>query len=458
MTRLKGRAFNFFLLSLNSNNFISMEKFSDLKISKEILKALDDAVFKNLTPIQKDVFPIIRSGKDLIGIAQTGTGKTLAYLIPILMQLHYAQGNYPRAIIVVPTRELVLQVCESVDLLTPYMDIRCVGIYGGTNIKTQQANVFEGCDLLVATPGRYMDIFLSGILRTKQVKILVVDEADRLMDYGFIPQLNGILSSLPEKHQTMFFSATFSEKIEKLADSFLLNPIKIEVVRQATPVDNIEQIRYDVPNITTKVNLLKSLLSDKDRFTKVMVFTETKKNANRILEKLSDYWKDELSVIHSNKAQNSRINALKSFKEGKARILVSSDVAARGIDVKDVTHVINFDIPNNPEEYIHRIGRTGRAGKSGVAISLVAPKEIPYFEDIEELIDEKIGIKEIPDDVVISNLLIDEEIVQTANISYQKKGMPKGGGAFHKRSLKNSKTPQRKKRLDRTQEGRKKKR
>jgi len=435
-----------------------MDKFSDLKISKEILKALEDAGFEILTPIQKDVFPVIRSGKDLIGIAQTGTGKTLAYLIPILMQLHYAQGNYPRAIVIVPTRELVLQVCESVELLTSYMDIRCVGIYGGTNIRTQQAAVFEGCDLLVATPGRYMDIFLNGILRTKQVKMLVVDEADRLMDFGFIPQLNGILNSLPERHQTMLFSATFSKTIEKLADDFLLNPVKIEVVRQATPVDNIEQIRYDVPNITTKVNLLKTLLADKDQFTKVLVFTETKKNANRILEKLADHWKDELSVMHSNKAQNSRINALKAFKEGRARILVSSDVAARGIDVKDITHVINFDIPNNAEEYVHRIGRTGRAGKSGVAISFVGPKEIPYFEDIEELIDEKVEIKEIPENVIISNLLIDEEIVQTANISYQKKGMPRGGGAFHERSAKNSKTPQKKKRLDRTKEGRKKKR
>lgn len=332
--------------------------FQDLNVSKQILMALEEAGFENPTPIQEEVFSISRSGKDLIGIAQTGTGKTLAYLIPMLMKLHYAQGLVPRALVIVPTRELVVQVCESVELLTEFMDIRCVGVYGGTNIRTQQDRVFEGVDLLVATPGRFMDIYYNGIIRTKMIKTVVVDEADRLMDLGFLPQLKGIFEVLPEKHQTMLFSATFSEAVESLSHDFLNDPVRVEVARQATPVENVKQYRYDVPNISTKINLLKLLLADKENFKKVMIFTETKKNADRIVERLADHWKGELSVIHSNKAQNTRLKALRSFKEGETRIMVASDVAARGIDVQDVSHVINFDIPSLAEEYVHRIGRT----------------------------------------------------------------------------------------------------
>lgn len=430
-------------------------EFKDLNISKQILMALEEAGFEEPTPIQAQAFSVIRSGKDMIGIAQTGTGKTLAYLIPLLMKLHYAQGIYPRAAVIVPTRELVVQVCESVELLTEYMDIRCVGIYGGTNIRTQQAAVFEGVDLLVATPGRFMDIYMNGIIRTGQIKTVVVDEADRLMDLGFMPQLKNILEVIPEKHQTLLFSATFSATIDEMAREFLTpDPVRVETAAQATPVEFVTQWRYDVPNIATKINLLKLLLADRETFRRVMVFTETKKNADRIVEKLADHWQGELSVLHSNKAQNSRLNALRAFKEGTTRIMVSSDVAARGIDVQEVSHVINFDIPSIPEEYVHRIGRTARAGKEGTAISFVSGKEEPKFDDIETLIHQHIEVLELPADLEISELLMDEEKVQTSNIVYQR-GKPKGGGAFHQRSAKNSKTPQ-KKRMDRTKEGRRK--
>lgn len=423
--------------------------FKDLNISKQLLMALEEAGFENPTPIQEQVFPVVRSGKDMIGIAQTGTGKTLAYLMPLLMKLHYAQGRYPRAVIIVPTRELVVQVCESVELLTEYMDIRCLGIYGGTNIRTQQEKVYSGSDLLVATPGRFMDIYMNGLLRTQQVKTIVVDEADRLMDMGFIAQLRSIFEVLPEKHQTLLFSATFSESIAELADQFLTEPERVEVAQQATLVENIVQLRYDVPNVMTKVNLLKLLLADKEQFSRVMIFTETKKNADRIVEKLAPYWKDELSIIHSNKAQNSRLNALKSFKEGRSRILVASDVAARGIDVQDISHVINFDIPSLPEEYIHRIGRTARAGKEGTAVSFVSAKEEARFDAIEQLIKEKITPEQLPEKLEVSDILLDEEKVQSNNIAYQKKGKLKGGGAFHAKNQKNSKTPQKKKRRER---------
>ncbi|WP_419545679.1 DEAD/DEAH box helicase [Odoribacter laneus] len=418
--------------------------FTDLNISKQILDALAEAGFEEPTPIQREAFPVIRSGKDMIGIARTGTGKTLAYLIPILMKLHYAQGKYPRAIVIVPTRELVVQVCESVELLTEYMDIRCVGIYGGTNIRTQQNAVYEGVDLLVATPGRFMDIYMNGMLRTPLVKTVVVDEADRLMDLGFMPQLRSILEVIPEKHQTLLFSATFSTAVTTLASEFMVAPEKVEVAPQATPVDTVLQLRYDVPNIMTKINLLKLLLANKEEYSRVMVFTESKKNADRITDKLADYWKDELSVIHSNKAQNTRLNALRAFREGRSRIMIASDVAARGIDIQDVSHVVNFDIPALPEEYVHRIGRTARAGKEGVAISLVSPKEEERIEMIEQLIGQKIDLQALPERLEISDVLLDEEKIQTANIIYQK-GRPKGGGAFHARSAKNSKSPEKKK-------------
>ena len=415
--------------------------FQELNISKQILRALEDVGFEEPTPIQKEVFPLSRAGKDVIGIAQTGTGKTLAYLIPMLMKLHYAQGLVPRALVVVPTRELVVQVCESVELLTEYMDIRCVGVYGGTNIRTQQDRVFDGVDLLVATPGRFMDIYYNGILRTKLIKTVVVDEADRLMDLGFLPQLKSIFEVLPERHQTLLFSATFSEAVAKLAEDFLVNPVRVEVARQATPVEEVTQERYDVPNIMTKINLLKTLLEDKDNFRKVMVFTETKRNADRIVERLADYWQGELSVIHSNKAQNTRLKALRAFKEGDSRILVASDVAARGIDVQDVTHVINFDIPSMAEEYVHRIGRTARAGKEGVAISFVSASEEERFDEIERLIGQQVPVLELPDGLEISDVLLDEEKVQTNNIVYQR-GVPRGGGAFHDKKATNAKTPE----------------
>jgi len=432
-------------------------EFKDLKISKQILAALEEAGFDKPTPIQEQAFSVIRSGKDMIGIAQTGTGKTLAYLIPLLMKLHYAQGNYPRALVVVPTRELVVQVCESVELLTEFMDLRCVGVYGGTNIRTQQAAVYEGVDLLIATPGRFMDIYMNGIIRTGQIKTIVVDEAERLMDLGFMPQLKSILEVIPEKHQTLLFSATFSASVNDMAREFLApDAVRIETVAPATPVKHITQYRYDVPNIATKINLLKLLLADKEEFRRVMVFTETKRNADRIVEKLADFWKGELSVLHSNKAQNSRLNALKAFKEGKTRIMISSDVAARGIDIQEVSHVINFDVPSIPEEYVHRIGRTARAGKKGTAISFVAEKEETKFEDIERLISQQVKILALPEELEISDLLMDEEKVQTANIVYQS-GKPQGGGAFHQKSAKNNKKPK-KSRLDRTKEGRKKKR
>lgn len=417
-----------------------MISFDDIKLSKQIRMALDEAGFDKPTEIQDKVFAPIRAGKDVIGIAQTGTGKTLAYLMPILMKLNYAKGMDPRALIVVPTRELVLQVCETIELLTPYMDIRSLGLYGGVNINTQKEKVYEGVDILVATPGRLMDIYMTRILKFSQIKTLVVDEADKMMDLGFMPQLNAIFEVLPENHQNLLFSATFSDTVAKLSDNFLLLPERIEVAPQATTVENIHQIQYQAPNILSKINLLKYLLEDKQEFNKVMIFTETKKNADRIVERLEEILGEDLSVIHSNKAQNTRINALNAFKDGRSRVLVASDVAARGIDIENVSHVINFDIPSNYVEYVHRVGRTGRAEKEGTAISFVNTAEEELMEKIEALIKKPIPIESVPLDVAFTSQLLEDEKIQTRNIKI-KNTVRLNTGAFHKKSAKNSKTP-----------------
>ncbi|MCT4601532.1 MAG: DEAD/DEAH box helicase [Marinifilum sp.] len=417
-----------------------MISFDDIKLSKQIRMALDEAGFEKPTEIQHQVFSPVRSGKDIIGIAQTGTGKTLAYLMPILMKLNFAKGMDPRALIVVPTRELVLQVCETIELLTPYMDIRTLGVYGGVNINTQKEKVYEGVDILVATPGRLMDIYMTRVLKMSQIKTLVIDEADKMMDLGFMPQLNAIFEVLPEKHQNLLFSATFSDTVAKLSDDFLFLPERIEVAPQATTVKNIHQIQYRVPNILSKVNLLKYLLEDNEEFNKVMVFTETKKNADRIVERLEEILGEELSVIHSNKAQNTRINALNAFKEGRARVMVSSDVAARGIDIEDVSHVINFDIPTNYVEYVHRVGRTGRAEKEGTAISFVNEGEEELMEKIEDLIRKPVSLESVPMDVEITSQLLEDEKKQTRNIKV-KNTIRRDTGAFHQKKAKNMKTP-----------------
>ena len=419
-----------------------MSSFDDIKLSKQIRMALDEAGFEKPTEIQTNVFSPIRAGKDVIGIAQTGTGKTLAYLMPILMKLNYAKGFDPRALIVVPTRELVLQVVETIELLTPFINIRCAGVYGGVNINTQKEQLYEGVDIIVATPGRLMDIYMTRILKFTLIKTLVIDEADKMMDLGFMPQLNAIFEILPEAHQNLLFSATFSDTIAQMADAFLLNPVRIEVAPQASTVENIHQIQYQAPNILSKIALLKELLKDEETFNRVMIFTETKKNADRIVDRLEEFLGEDLSVIHSNKAQNTRIKALNDFKEGKSRVLIASDVAARGIDIDDISHVINFDIPSNYVEYVHRVGRTGRAEKSGIAISFVNKGEEELMEKIEALIKKPIEIGAVPIEVIFTSQLLEDEKIQTRNIKIKNTvRVDYKSGAFHKKSAKNSKTP-----------------
>ena len=416
--------------------------FNELNLTSPILNALSDIGFTNPTPIQEKVFSEIMSGKDVIAISQTGTGKTFAYVLPLLTQLKYSDQRQPRILIVVPTRELVLQVAGEIEKLTTYMNVRVVSIYGGTNINTQKQLVYNGVDILIATPGRLIDIALSGELRLKMVKTLVIDEVDEMLNLGFRAQLANILDMLPVKRQNLMFSATFSPNVEELTATFFRETKRIGLSAHGTPLEQIIQKGYFVPNFFTKVNLLENLLADKE-FEKVLVFFGSKRLADRLHEQLEPIFPGELCVIHSNKSQNYRINALKQFQDGTHRVLIATDIAARGLDIADITHVINFDTPELPIDYMHRIGRTGRADKDGIAITFINEPERIFQAEIEKFMGKPIPIEAMPANVVISAIFTDEEKPFLGNKNYLKSPSAddvKRG--FHEKKDKNKKTNQ----------------
>ena len=366
--------------------------FDDLNINNPLRNALVDLEYMNPTPIQIAAFSPIMSGRDVVGVAQTGTGKTFAYLMPLLRMLKFSTDGNPRIAILVPTRELVVQVTEEVKKLTTYMTVRPVGVYGGTNINTQKQSVAEGVDVLVATPGRFFDLALSGAFKTKFLKKLVIDEVDEMLNLGFRTQLKNILDMLPEKRQNLLFSATFSKDIKKLATEFLYQPAIVEVSPENSTVDKINQKIYRVAK-DKKTGLIIKLISE-GNWKQVLVFTRTKHGANRLCKKMISAG-ISAAAIHGNKTQGARTKALAGFKSNSIRVLVATDIAARGLDIPLLPHVINFEIPNISEDYVHRIGRTGRAGASGEALSLVSADETSYLKAIEKLV----GIK-IPAEVI----------------------------------------------------------
>lgn len=411
--------------------------FQDFKLNKQLINATVELGYQKPSEIQLKVIPRILNGHDVIGIAPTGTGKTAAYLLPVLMKLKYAQQNDPRALILAPTRELVMQVEENVKALAIYTDLRVACLYGGVGPKKQQAEVAAGVDLIIATPGRFLDIYKAGVLKTKQIKTFILDEADRMMDMGFMPQIRSILELLPMKKQNLFFSATFPAKVEQYAHEFTDFPEKVEVAPQATTAELIDQTAYEVPNFLTKIQLLDHLLKD-EKFSRVLIFVRTRKNANNVFNFIERKITKDIRVIHANKAQSTRINAIKDFKAGEIRVLVSTDVTARGIDVEDVSHVINFEVPNKYEEYVHRIGRTGRASKAGVAISFVDPSDIYHIQKIEELIRQKIPFQSLPESIEIQETLPEEKKAMALEIDRQKHlDNPDYKGAFQEKKKKN---------------------
>ncbi|MFI5161803.1 MAG: DEAD/DEAH box helicase [Sphingobacteriales bacterium] len=409
--------------------------FEDFNFNRQVLNAIADAGYTEATDVQQKTMPAILNGQDVMGIAQTGTGKTAAYTLPIIMRLKYAQGEHPRALIIAPTRELAIQIDDNVRMFAKYTDLRVLALYGGLGPKTQIEQVKKGADIIVATPGRFMDIYLAGHLVTKLLQVLVLDEADKMMDMGFMPQINRILEVVPRKRQNLLFSATMSDKIQALSANFLEFPTVIEVTPPATPAQTVTQKLYYAPNIKTKINLLKNLLDAEGDIKKLMVFCKTRTNAEDVFKFLSRrYGEKEVKVLHANKGQNTRINSMNAFKNDEVKILVSTDVVARGIDVSDVSHVINFDVPFVIEDYVHRIGRTGRAFQSGEAITFCNPAEEYYIRKIEKLTRQTIPVYPLPEEVFAEETGYDERQAQAKEIDEQKrKENPDFKGAFHEK-------------------------
>ncbi len=429
--------------------------FDDLGLNKPILNALNDLGYTQPTSIQAKAFNVMLSGKDVIGIAQTGTGKTLAYLLPCLQQWKFTKVRdlEPKVLILVPTRELVVQVVEEVQKLIKYMNITVGGIYGGTSINGQVTMIRGGIDILVATPGRLLDMVHKGELRLKNTKKLIIDEVDEMLELGFRFQLVKIFDEMPEKRQNLMFSATMTDKVEVLINNFFNYPEKIEAAPTGTPLENIEQSAYDVPNFNTKINLLKELLRGHTEMTKVLVFAGTKKLADLVFEEIDPEFPEKIGVVHANKAQSKRFDTVKLFHQGTYRVLISTDLIARGIDISEVTHVINMDTPDTAENYMHRIGRTGRADKKGIAITFVTEAEKEYQTAIETLMNQPISMLPLPEDLTISDVLIDAElpqiIMKSPVIRLPKK--EEGNAAFHEKSAKRQKVNNKIRRRDKMQ-------
>ncbi|MEZ7883999.1 MAG: DEAD/DEAH box helicase [Bacteroidales bacterium] len=365
-------------------------QFSELKISSEILKAISDKGYSMPTPIQEQAIPVILDNKDILGCAQTGTGKTAAFAIPIIHNVSQRERNkHIKALIVTPTRELAIQIEESFETYGKYSKIRCTSIFGGVSQVPQIKKLKGGIDVLIATPGRLLDLYAQGFLNLSYLDFFVLDEADRMLDMGFINDVKRILKIIPQKRQSLFFSATMSPEIVKLSEQILNHPAKVSVTPVSSTVEIIDQYLYFVEK-NDKNALLKELIS-RSAEDSTLVFTRTKHGADKIVKFLSRC-NIKAEAIHGNKAQNARQKALNNFKSRTTKVLVATDIASRGIDISDLECVINYDIPNIPETYVHRIGRTGRAGQSGVALSFCDKEEKPYIKSIEKLISKKIPV------------------------------------------------------------------
>lgn len=369
--------------------------FKDLEIIEPILKAVNEAGYEKPTEIQENSIPVVLKGRDILGCAQTGTGKTAAFAIPILQNIikdkEKSEGRVIRALVVAPTRELAIQIEENFATYAKYLDIKDTVIFGGVNQTSQVRKIKAGIDVLVATPGRLLDLANQGHIDLKSVKYFVLDEADRMLDMGMIHDVKKIIAKLPKERQNLLFSATMPKEVTKLVNSILKNPIKVEVQPVSSTAEIITQGAYFVSK-KHKKSLLIHLLKDED-IKSVIVFSRTKHGANKIAKDLEKAG-ISAAAIHGNKSQNQRQLALNSFKEGTTRVLVATDIAARGIDIDELSHVINYDLPDVAETYVHRIGRTGRAGASGVAITFCDSEEMPMFRSIEKVIGKAIPVLE----------------------------------------------------------------
>jgi len=413
--------------------------FTNFQLPSSLQKALNDLGLQNPTPIQERAFSPILSGKDVLAIAQTGTGKTFAYLLPILHQWKFQKTDTPRVVIIVPTRELVVQTVGEIEKLTKYMSIRTLGIYGGVNINTHKNGVYAGVDILVGTPGRTMDLALDGVLRFDTLQKLVIDEFDEILNLGFRFQMISILSMMKRKRQNILLSATMTDEVDEMLNDYFDIVDEISLAPSGTPLEKIEQKAYLVPNFLTKINIIKKLLQEDDYF-RILLFVNNKKIADLVFEHLSKDFENEFDVIHSNKSQNYRLNVLRTFQEGLLRGIITTDVMARGLDFKDVTHVFNIQFPEIAEQYIHRIGRTGRAEKTGIALSFITPAEEEIQFAAEILMEKEIEMIEIPENIEIAlqKLEFEKEFKKVKQL-IKTNTIDLGGGAFHEKKDKNKK-------------------
>ncbi len=416
--------------------------FAELNLNSILQNTLQTFGFTSPTIIQRKSFPVIMSGRDIVGIAQTGTGKTLAYVLPILNLIKFVKHRHSQVLVVVPTRELSVQVAEVFTKFSINLNIVTKAVYGGTNIKTQAMELADGADILVGTPGRLIDLIYHGTLNPKYIKKLVIDEVDEMLNLGFKKQIDVLFEMLPQKKQNILFSATMTEDVQVIIDEEFDVPQVVEAAPSGTPLETIRQELYHVPNVNTKINLLFNILNTHKE--KTLLFVSTKSLADLIFERVKEHSDIPCGVIHSNKDQNFRFNAVNAFKNGTTKVLIATDIVARGIDIEDVECVINFDVPEEAEQYIHRIGRTGRKGKYGQSITFVSPSEESALDEIEQLMQMKVPTVDMPSEVMISSELLEMEMPrvhmknQLAPIAISTEE-----SAFHQKKRKNTKTNKR---------------
>lgn len=424
--------------------------FLEFNLNSPLLNALNDLDIFTPTTIQEKAFSVILSGRDMVGIAQTGTGKTIAFLLPALRQWKFTKDKNPSIVIIVPTRELVVQIVEDVTKLTKYMKVRVAGVYGGVNMIQQTPLLIEGLDVLVGTPGRILDFLLNGTLKFRSVKKFIIDEVDEMLNLGFRPQLIRLIDFLPAKRQNLMFSATMTPEINTFIADFFIDPLEVEAAKTGTPLENIKQVAIMVPNFNTKINLLKFFLDSQPDFSKVLLFVSTKQMADDVFEKIAPIYPERIGVIHSNKSQNNRFDNFNKFNNNNYRMLIATDIVARGLDFDDVTHVVNFDVPETPENYMHRIGRTGRIDKKGVSITFLTKLDEEQLNDIESLMGNKITLMRMPEEVVFSDELTSYEMPQVSmkNVLVKLAKPEEGGGAFHEKIAKNKKVNQKVRRAE----------
>jgi ATP-dependent RNA helicase RhlE len=367
--------------------------FDSLGLKPELLRAVAEKGYTEPTPIQREAIPAVLAGRDVLAGAQTGTGKTAGFTLPLLQKLGARGARNPRALVLTPTRELAAQVEQSVQDYGKYVDLRSLVIFGGVSEKPQIDKLRHGCDILVATPGRLLDLCEQRAVSLSDVQVFVLDEADRMLDMGFIHDIKRVLKLLPQQRQNLMFSATYSDDIRDLANRFVKNPVSVQVTPRNATADKVEQSAYRVPK-DHKRHLLAHLINE-GNWHQVLVFTRTKHGANRLTQQLERAGITAMA-IHGNKSQNARVRALEDFKENRITALVATEVAARGLDIKELPHVVNYELPNVPEDYVHRIGRTARAGSSGAAVSLVSPDEVPLLKDIEKLLKRNVEFAPTP--------------------------------------------------------------